>query len=63
MDYKKCEEILQRGRLLSLITFLPLILVALSTYQVMTAIGIEEEVANHVHNYTMFLYPGMFIYI
>ena len=29
----------------------------------MITIGIEEEVAGYVHDYTIFLYPGMFIYI
>ena len=62
-DYKKCEDVLQLGRLLSIIAFIPMILMAFATYRVLTFIGVEEEVAAWAHDYTAYLYPGMFIYI
>ena len=43
-DYKKCEDVLQLGRLLSIIAFIPMILMAFATYRVLTFIGVESNI-------------------
>ena len=62
-DYKACEESLRRGRLLNALTFLPILICAFSTYRFMILCGINDEVAQIAHNYTLVLYPAMFFHV
>ena len=44
-DLRECERVLQRGRLLCLMFYLPLAIVQIFCYQILVWAGIEEEVA------------------
>ena len=58
-DLQDCERVLQRGRLLCLIFYLPLIILQLYCYRILISMGQEEEVAQNAHNYGMFLFGAM----
>mmetsp|Transcript_11662 Transcript_11662/g.15816 ORF Transcript_11662/g.15816 Transcript_11662/m.15816 type:complete len:226 (+) Transcript_11662:163-840(+) len=55
-DFAECERVLQRGRILCLIATAPLFFIAISCGSIMTAMGVEEEVANHSQNYSYFFF-------
>ena len=49
VDLRECERVLQRGRILGLIFYLPLFVIQLFCYQILVGLGMDEKVAANAH--------------
>lgn len=58
-DYPECEKVLQRGRILCLFAFLPILIVQLCCYQILIMVGVETKVAEYAHYNGLYLCLAM----
>lgn len=58
-DYSECERVLQRGRLICFMCYLPLLLVQLLSYRILTLCGIDHEVATYAQTFGLYLFAAM----
>jgi len=58
-DYPECEKVLQRGRILCLFAFLPILIVQLCCYRILITIGIDIKVAEYAHYNGLYLCLAM----
>ena len=55
-DLRECEKVLQRGRILCLLFYLPLAVVQLFCYHILVWAGIDVEVAANAQKFGIFLF-------
>ena len=58
-DIKDCERILMRGRIISIIAWVPLFFVSQMCYPFLVTLGVEPEVAKYSQQFCTMLYFAM----
>lgn len=59
VDLPECERVLQRGRILCLLCYLPLFAIQIFCYRIICFFGFDEQVAENCHNFGLTLFFAM----
>ena len=59
LDLGECERVLQRGRILCFLFYLPLLVIQLHCYSILVSMGIDQEVAQYAHDFGFWLFLAM----
>ena len=63
VDLKECERVLQRGRLICLMMYCPLVFVQLFCYHILVGAGIEEEVAANAQKFGIIFFIAIGVHM